>query len=62
MTIMAIFRDGRKQEYRRVDRFAQSPTTIHLLNINGLPIAIIPLDALESLHIPEHESEIQVIN
>lgn len=51
-----------EKTYRRVDRIAAAPGTIHLVNINGLPIFIAALDKLEYIEIEENDSDIKVAN
>lgn len=48
--------------FDKVFKFAQSPTTLHLLNENELPIAILSLNNVEYVHIPQHETDIVMFN
>lgn len=62
MTVKVTFKNGKVVEFEKVDKFAQAPGVMHLININAQPIAFIPLDAVDFIRIPEHETDIQIYN
>jgi hypothetical protein len=47
--------------YRRVEKIAAAPGTIHLVNVNNQPICIVPVEKLQYIEIIENDSDIQVV-
>jgi hypothetical protein len=48
--------------FDKVFKFGQVPGALHLINENELPIAILALQNVEYVHIPQHESDIRLMN
>lgn len=62
MRVVVKYVSGRERVYEKVEKFAQAPGVMHLINVNGQPIAFIALDNVESIDIPAHETDIAVYN